>query len=112
MSNHDEALALAKAWTDDRVLPSASDADLVGRAVLALADENQRLQAAVDQMQDVVDGAWASYADLGALSLQVGDVIDDDDVILYEWHVNALSKPLRAYRLARLARLVAKAGEG
>jgi hypothetical protein len=57
-------------------------------------------EAEVRRMQAVVEGAWISYSDLGALALQVGDVIDEDDVRLYEQHVAALGEPLIAYRAA------------
>src|SRR5580704_10741089 len=50
----------------------------------ALKAENARLRECM----------WESWGDLGSLSLQVGDVVDENDVKLWEAHVEAIATGL------------------
>jgi len=74
-----------------------------------LIAEVRALRAEVAAMRPVVDGAWNSYGERGALDLRVGDVIDEDDVRLHAAHCEDIGVPLRAWRAWRQAKERAEA---
>lgn len=53
------------------------------------------------EIPGVRDAIWESWGELGSLDLQVGDVIDEEDVRLYQAHVKAIGRAVDALGMKR-----------
>ena len=71
----------------DQLRGGAWESRTEGKQETALARAYLALAAHCDQLEAVIHAAADSYCDLGDMALQVGDVIDEEDVRLYESHV-------------------------
>lgn len=94
------ALLLAKIFVAAEESAPGTGA-ISAQGVATLARALIEVTAEMRLMHKVVLGAETSYSHLGALDLQAGDVVEEDDVKLWKAHEDAISEPIRALRSYR-----------
>lgn len=79
-------------WTstlDLNLTKVVEERDALAASLATATDELARLGA---QLLAIRGAVWESWAELGSLDLRIDDVIDAEDVRLYERHVDAIRR--------------------